>query len=152
MCFFVTRFFGNLINKNLIGGKKRERLIVIVVSNAIKWNNRLLLCKRSGISAFSGTWEFPTVELEDDETIEDSAERGIFECLSVQVLDCRRVGGVNMMGTPEHRIMVCKTEIASRKLELRGYCRYKWVCPYDLYHTRLSPVAFSVASVTKIFD
>lgn len=56
----------------------------IVASAVIFCNGRLLLCRR-GPGIFPYAWEFPSVEIQNDETVEDALEEFLFMELGATV-------------------------------------------------------------------
>lgn len=118
---------------------------MLAVSGVVARKGRVLVCRRSSGMFYRDSWEFPTFEIEDGETIEDSLERNFFDCFSVQVV-CGGLLNVGVMeGNPSVRIFLYGVDILGKIKFVQGYSCYKWLKIKELARFRLSP-----ACVTSI--
>lgn len=112
---------------------------MLAVSGIVARKGRVLVCRRSSEMFFGGSWEFPTFEIEDGETAEDSLERNFFECLSVQVAGARFIGARSMVRNPNVRFFSYGVEISQKVRWVNGYSSFKWLKINELRRIRLSP-------------
>ncbi len=111
---------------------------MLAVSGIVVKKGRVLLCRRrTGLGR--GTWEFPTFEIEDGETAEDSLERNFFDSFSVRVSGMQGYGARTMDGPPFVRIFLYGAQI-SGKMDFDGaYDHCKWLSIKGLANFRQSP-------------
>lgn len=122
---------------------------MIAVSGIVSRNGRVLVCRRSSEMLFGGSWEFPTFEIEDGETAEDSLERNFFECFSVQSSCFGRLWARTMEGNPSVRIFLCGVKLREKIKSVQGYSRCKWLKIKELSHFRLSPACVTSIKVLE---
>lgn len=111
---------------------------MLAVSGIVVNNGRVLLCRRRGGTYYGGSWEFPTFEIEDGETAEDSLERNFFDCLSVQVFGLANLGAVSMESSPFVRFFLYSAEISGNVRPEGTYNRCKWLKIKELARFRQS--------------
>lgn len=126
---------------------------MLAVSGIVANRGRVLLCRRRSHGIHGGAWEFPTFEIEDGETIEDSLERNLFDCLSVQLEGPANYGAVAMTEKPFVRIFLCSAKIRG-KIRVEGaYDRCKWLKIKELDGCRLSAACVTaVNGLGKLFQ
>lgn len=124
---------------------------MLAVSGIVVNNGRVLLCRRRGGTYYGGSWEFPTFEIEDGETAEDSLERNFFECFSVQVSGFDRLCTRSMEGNPSVRIFLYGVNLLEKLRSVQGYSRYKWLKIKELARFRLSPACVTTIKALENF-
>lgn len=121
---------------------------------------KVLICKRPMNVLYPGRWEFPTEPLEDDDTMEDALERGLFERLCVLPKSKDYLGAIDMAEAEGGRLFGFKTILNTNFVKKYGYTAFKWVKKEDLkrYSMLLSHVMFiknlkkkSLVFVTNMF-
>lgn len=121
---------------------------MLAVSGIVAHKGRVLVCRRSAGMFYEGSWEFPTFEIEDGETAEDSLERNMFDCFSVQVCSEGFVGAGTMKDRSSVRIFLYSVEIRQKIRSVSGYSCFKWLKIKDLARFRLSPAC--VTSIKRL--
>ena len=51
----------------------------------VKFDNKLLLCKRNNLGSFPGMWSIPGGKMEDNESSKESAKREFFEETAINI-------------------------------------------------------------------
>ena len=57
------------------------------VGVAVKYQDKLLLCKRNNLGSFPGMWSIPGGKLEDNETTQEGAKREFLEETNININD-----------------------------------------------------------------
>ena len=60
---------------------KNQRYVGVMV----KFNDKILLCKRNNLGSFPGMWSIPGGKLEENETTQEGAKREFFEETAVDI-------------------------------------------------------------------
>ncbi|MCF0220721.1 MAG: NUDIX domain-containing protein [Fibrobacter sp.] len=111
---------------------------MFAVSGIVVREGRVLLCRRNQTGYYGGAWEFPVFEVEEGETAEDSLERNLFDCLSVQLKGAENYGALDMGERSFVRIFLYGAEIEGKIKAEGAYNRYKWLKIKELKKFRLS--------------
>lgn len=53
----------------------------------VKWDDKVLLCKRNNLGSFPGMWSIPGGKMEENESSQESAKREFFEETAVDIGD-----------------------------------------------------------------
>lgn len=105
---------------------------MLAVCAIVVRKGRVLLCKRPAEGAYPGWWEFPTEPLDDEDTVEDALERGVFDRLSTNLESLESVGAGDFYDGEGGRLFGFKVNLTNNFVNLYGYDAFKWVKINDL--------------------
>lgn len=123
---------------------------MLAVSGIIVKDGKVLLCRRHRNALQGGFWEFPTYELEGDDSLEDSLERNLFDCFSVQVAGPVFLGSADLGGKDQMRIFSYGAKTNKNPVECKGYSRCKWLKIKELCRFRLSSACVTAINGVQI--
>lgn len=109
---------------------------------------KFLICRRPACVPYAGYWEFPSGEVEGNETLEDSLENAFFDRLTVKLRSHRSLGAFDSQCEKNCRIFPFFAIFDEKKPALTGYDCAKWVSFKKLRKFRLFPD--SVTIIRKI--
>jgi hypothetical protein len=112
---------------------------MLVAMGIAEHEGKVLICKRSGNVPFSGLWEFPSVEISGDETLEDGLEGDFFGRLSTNLCVAGSAIAFDSRFMRDTRFYAFFVQIWGKIGPLCGYDSAKWVSFNKLCKFRLMP-------------
>ena len=101
---------------------------------------------------YAGYWEFPSREVEGNETLEDSLENAFFDRLTVKLREARPAWAFDSSCVENCRIFPFFAIFDEKKPALTGYDCAKWVSFKKLRKFRLFPDAVTIVKKIEIFS
>ena len=112
---------------------------MLVASGIAERDGKVLICKRPGNVPFSGLWEFPSVEISGEETLEDALAGDFFERLSTNLCAVEGAFAFDSRCIRDTRYYAFFVQISGKLGPLCGYDGAKWVSLNKLRKFRLMP-------------
>lgn len=113
---------------------------------------KFLICRRPACVPYAGYWEFPSGEVEGNETLEDSLENAFFDRLTVKLREARPAWAFDSSCVENCRIFAFFAIFDEKKPALTGYDCAKWVSFKKLRKFRLFPDAMTIVKKIEIFS
>ena len=125
---------------------------MLVVCGVAERDGKVLVCKRSSAVPFSGAWEFPSEELQEGETLENSLKSAFFDRISTIPSKIRPAFAFDSATAPGCRIFTFKVNFLYTISQLNGYDEARWVRKNALKRLRLHPDCVTIVKEIQNFS
>ena len=125
---------------------------MLVACGIAEREGKLLVCKRPSGVPYAGAWEFPSEELLEGETLENSVETAFFDRISTVLTETRPICAFDSATVPECRIFTFKVNFLDTIGSLNGYSDARWVRKEKLCRLRLHPDSVTIVKEIEIFS
>jgi 8-oxo-dGTP diphosphatase len=122
-----------------------------VVGGIAERGGKVLVCRRGAGVPYAGAWEFPSEELQEGETLENSVETAFFDRISTVLTETRPLCTFDSACVPGCRLFTFKVNFFETKMSLNGYEDARWVRKEKLCRLRLHPDSVTMVKEIKNF-
>ncbi|MBR4915993.1 MAG: hypothetical protein IKZ45_02795 [Fibrobacter sp.] len=125
---------------------------MMVVCGVAEREGKVLVCRRGAGVPYAGAWEFPSAELLEGETLENSVETAFFDRISVVPAETRGVFAFNSSTVPDCRIFTFKVNFLDTIGMLNGYDEARWVRKNLLKRLKMHPDGVTIVKEIQFFS
>lgn len=125
---------------------------MLVVCGIAEHGGKVLVCRRGAGVPYAGAWEFPSEELQEGETLENSVETAFFDRISAVLTETRPICAFDSSTVTGCRIFTFKVNFLDTIGSLNGYSEARWVRKDTLKRLRMHPDCVTLVKEIQNFS